>query len=449
MGSPPRATPRRPGPWPGSPLQAAPKSRGPQPVSVAGGVGGIAAHCDEIVAMAGRFGGAGGETMGAAAALHGYLLHPAIVLSATIDPVGFAVFEADLLAALDGWRGLSWAGLACGAIDAELRAAAGAYEAADRLGSGLHDAFAGALDAGPALALGAEVLARTGDPIRAAEAAVVRDPEAADTVVDLLGIPATLHLLGAALADGHGVVRAPGIDRTGVAGRPPRRLTDLIRDLAQRNGDARHGEIDVRVMTMPDGSRRAIVDITGTKSWTPLPTTDVTSLTTNGRALVGESTAYEGGVLVAMREAGLTPTDDVMIVGHSEGGMVAVTAARDAVRTGAFRITHVVTAGSPIGRTVRRLPTTVKVLALENSRDVVPHLDGVANPDKPNVTTASAPRGDGTIGGDHDITGAYLPLARDAQASQDRSIREFLSSAKGFFQATKVETHTYQIQRRY
>jgi hypothetical protein len=421
----------------------------PQPVSITGGVGGIAATCDEIVAVAGRFGGVAGDTMGTAATLHGYLLHPAVTLSSIIDPVGFAEFEADLLTALDGWRGLSWAGLACAALDAELRAAAGAYVAADRLSGGLHDAFAGALDAAPALAVGAEVLARTGDPIRAAEAAIVRDPAAADTVVDLLGIPATLHVLGAAIPDGHGVVRAPGFDRTGVAGRPPRRLTDLVRGLAQRNGDERHGEIDVRVLTMPDGSRRAIVDITGTKSWNPLPTADVTSLTTNGRALVGESTAYEGGVLAAMRKAGVRHTDDVMLVGHSEGGMVAVTAARDAVRSRAFRVTHVVTAGSPIGRTVGQLPNTVKVLALENSKDVVPHLDGVANPDKPNVTTASAPRGDGTIGGDHDIADAYLPLAGDTQASRDRSIREFLSSAQGYFQATKVETHTYQIQRRY
>jgi hypothetical protein len=95
------------------------------------------------------------------------------------------------------------------------------------------------------------------------------------------------------------------------------------------------------------------------------------------------------------------------------------------------------------------VPLGVKVLALENSRDVVPHLDGVANPDRPNVTTASSRRGDGTIGGDHDLTRSYVPVAADVQASTDRSVRDFLASTKGYFQATAVITHTYQVQRRY
>jgi pimeloyl-ACP methyl ester carboxylesterase len=164
---------------------------------------------------------------------------------------------------------------------------------------------------------------------------------------------------------------------------------------------------------------------------------------------VGRPTAYEGGVLAAMRAAGVRSTDKVMLVGHSEGGMVAVTAARDAVASGAFDITHVVTAGSPVGLTAGALPAGVQLLALENSQDVVPHLDGRRNPDRTNVTTVTGTRGDGTVVGDHDIAGAYVPLAADAQASGDPSVRDFLSSADGYFQGISVETHTYQIQRKY
>ncbi len=138
-----------------------------------------------------------------------------------------------------------------------------------------------------------------------------------------------------------------------------------------------------------------------------------------------------------------------MLVGHSEGGMVAVTTARDASASGEFDVTHVVTAGSPVGRTAAALPGRIKLLALENSRDVVPHLDGVANPDRPNVTTASSPRGDGTVLGDHDVGGAYVPVAADVQASGNGSVRDFLGSAKSYFRATAVETHTFQIERRY
>ncbi|MBN9621075.1 MAG: alpha/beta hydrolase, partial [Actinobacteria bacterium] len=190
-------------------------------------------------------------------------------------------------------------------------------------------------------------------------------------------------------------------------------------------------------------------DITGTKSWTLAPTSDITSLTTNGRALVGERTAYEEGVFAALRQAGVGPHDEVMLVGHSEGGVVAVNAARDAARSGEFDVTHVITAGAPIGLVVGQVPSRVQVLALENSTDVVPHLDGAANPDRPNVTTAAAPEGDGTIGGDHSIGGAYLPLAADVQDSTNRSIEDFLRGASGYLQGTSVVTHTYDVIRRY
>jgi pimeloyl-ACP methyl ester carboxylesterase len=421
----------------------------PQPVSVTGGSHGITADCKEIVALAARFGAAAADSAGAAVTLHGYLAAPAVAGSAVFDPVGFAHFELELLGALDGWRGLSWAGVECGVLDGELRLAASAYSDVDRVSTQLKDVVVGALGFAPALGAGAAVLGRTGDAVAAAQAVVASDPEVADVVVTALGLPALLTTIGRRVPDGRGVIRHAGTDRRGVAGRPPRRLTDILRNLSQRNGDAHHGEIDVRIMTRPDGTRRVIVDITGTKSWDPLPTRDVTSLTTNGRALVGQRTAYEDGVLLAMRRAGVRSSDKVMLVGHSEGGMVAVTTARDTAASGEFDVTHVITAGSPIGRTAGSLPGRIKLLALENKRDVVPHLDGLANPDRPNVLTATSKEGDGTVLGDHDIGRSYVPLAADVENSRDASVRDYLGSAKTFFQATSVETHTYQVQRQY
>jgi pimeloyl-ACP methyl ester carboxylesterase len=154
-------------------------------------------------------------------------------------------------------------------------------------------------------------------------------------------------------------------------------------------------------------------------------------------------------VLAAMRSAGVRSSDDVMIVGHSEGGLVAVTTARDAAKSGEFNVTHVITAGAPIGRTVGSMPSKVQVLALENKTDVVPHLDGVANPDKRNVTTASSRHGNGTIDNDHGLRSAYAPVAADVAASSDPSLRDYLAGVDQYFHATGVETHTYQITRRY
>jgi pimeloyl-ACP methyl ester carboxylesterase len=428
---------------------AAPTAPSPQPVSVRGGAGGITARCDEIVAMARRFGAAATDTLHAAWTLHGYLVHPGLAESALFDPVGYAEFEVDLLDALDGLHGLTWVGVQSGVIDGELRLAAAGYEAADQLYNEAHDAALGVAELPAALIAAADALVTTGDPITAAQAGIARDPEMADVIVDALGIPALLTAGALLLPDGRGVVHSLGRDTRGVAGQPPRRLTDVVRDLEQRNDDSHHGAIDVRILTLPDGSRRAIVDITGTKSWSITATDDITSLTTNGRALVGDRTAYEQGVLAAMHEAGVQPGDDVMLVGHSEGGLVAVNTARDAARSGEFNVTHVITAGAPVGLTVGQLPGKVRVLALENAKDVVPHLDGVANPDKPNVTTASSSHGNGTVGDDHGLKSAYVPEAADVQASDDKSIRDFLSSASGYFQATGVSTHAYQVTRRY
>jgi hypothetical protein len=420
-----------------------------QPVTVHGGSAGITAQCEDIVAMARRFGGAAQACLASAFALHQYLVDPTVLSLALLDGVGFATFEADLLDALDGPQGLTWSAAECGAIDAELRVAAAAYETADRLYYGAHDVATGAVRLPAAVAAAAAVLVRTGDPIAAAEVAVARDPEVADVVIAALQVPALLNLLARTIPDGHGVADPLGIDASGTAARPPRRLTDLIAGLARRNDDPHHGTVDVRLLTLPDGTRRAIVDITGTKSWTPLPTRDVTSLSTNGRALVGERTAYEQGVLAAMRQAGVRQSDDVMLIGHSEGGMVAVTTARDTAASGEFNVTHIITAGAPLGLTVGTLPSRIQVLALENARDVVPHLDGVANPDEPNVTTASSARGDSTVHGDHDLRQSYLPLARDVEAAGDRSIRDFLAGSRDFLRANTVETRTFQVQRRY
>ncbi len=419
-------------------------------VGVTGGTAGVEARTEELDVLARRFGGVATDCLGSSATLHGYLVGGAVTTSVAFDPSGWARFESELLGALDGLHGLSWIGLRCGVLDGELRAAAAAYRAVDHLEGALHDEVLGLVRLPGAVAAAGTELARSHDPVAAAQAGVAADPTGADLIVNGLGLPAARAAGGAAVPDGHGVAVPLGTDTRGPAGRPPRRLTDVVVDLAQRNDDdGHHGAIDVRIVTLPGGGRRVIVDITGTKSWSPGRTSDVTSLTTNARALVGRSTAYEQGVLSAMHQAGVRPDDDVMLVGHSEGGMVAVTAARDAVRSGRFRVTHVVTAGSPVGRTVGELPRSVQVLALENSRDVVPHLDGVANPDRPNVTTVTSARGDRTVAGDHSLDTAYHGVAADTQASGNASVRAFLDSAGDYFRGTHVTTHTYQVVRRY
>ncbi len=326
---------------------------------------------------------------------------------------------------------------------ARLRGAVAAYQQADDDSASLIDAMSGVL---VAVAVGAGALLRGRGPADAAQRALATDPSVVDTFVNYSGAMSVVTRVGPRYPDGHPVVGDLGLDRR--ANLAPGDLAALVESLAVRN-EGLAGEVSVAFVVGADGIRRVIVDIPGTKSWNPGATCDVTSLSTNARALVGAPTSYERGVLIALARAGVRHTDPVLLVGHSEGGMVAVETARDAVRRGRFNVTHVVTAGSPIGRTVGSLPAGVRVLALENATDVVPHLDGASNPDRRNVTTVTVHHGDGTISDDHDLRDSYEPGAHDADLSANASVRDFVHSAQGFLDAAAIRTHAFVVTRAY
>jgi pimeloyl-ACP methyl ester carboxylesterase len=414
-------------------------------IDVTGGTDGIEAACEDIRRMARRVGAAAVEIGRMAFDLHRYAVDPGICTAGAIDPHDLLCFQGELLDALDGARGLSWSAAELGGIDLELRAAAEAYQAADTIATDVHDVAKGIGRLPRALAESGRALVIDHDPVAAAQAVVTADPGLADVAIDALGITKWIAAAATAAPDGHAVLTATGTDHAGVAGTAPRNLEDVLDGLEQRNEGA-PGAIDVRILT-GHGRRRVIVDITGTKTASPLPGEDVTGLITDGKTLIGERSTYENGVLAALRRAGVTRHDDVMLVGHSEGGMVAVTTARDATSSGEFRITHVITAGAPIGMTAAQVPRGVKVLALENARDVVPHLDGVANPDRTNVTTVTDEADCDGVLDCHSIPGAYKSIAADTDASGNNSVRDFIGSADEYLTAGDVETRTYVVTR--
>lgn len=420
-------------------------------ISVRGGSDGIDARCDDLVAVAGLFGRAATDTAAVSWSLQRYLFDPGTFGSALLDPAGAAAYEFDLARALDGPHGVTRLAVECAAVAVRLRTAAQAYRVADHLDATAHTVLDGLVGLPAAAIVAGSTLASTGSPVRAVDELIAVDPGLADEAA-AMGIAAAsalpIPLRGLALRDGHPDVRSLGPDTGGPAIHPPRDVADLMSGLAARNRGA-PGEIDVRILQRPNGRRAVVVDIPGTKSWTPLPTDDVTSMVTNARAISGRSTSYERGVFDALHAAGVTPTDDILMIGHSEGGMVAVQAAITAEHTGAFRVTHVITAGSPIGRTVGHLPRSISVLALENADDIVPRLDAAPNPPAPNVTTVTVDHDEGQVLANHEIESAYLPAARDVDASRDPSIRDFVSGAAAFLDAREVTTHRFLVRRSY
>ena len=421
------------------------------PVTVRGGAGSIAADFEELAAFAAALDGAAGCLAGVLRVLARCLADPAMIAAAALDPAGAieivavaGVATAGVAAALAG----------CHSVAAGLRLAAASYRAADALDRRV----APVLAAGYRLPRALGPL--TGMPLRPGglQARLTAVPGLVDAAVQALTFAGTgtLPLAGATtrlagvlatpFPDGTAVVRTrPGMPTGDEAG-PPRGTADLMRALAVRGAhNAGGGSIDVRTLDGA-GGRRVIVDITGTTAWNVNPgrlTEEVSDFGTNLRALANRSSVFERGVVQALRQAGVGTGEPIMLVGHSQGGMIAARLAAHLDAAG-FTVTHLVTAGAPIG--LAAVPRSVSVLSLQNQGDLVPELDGADNPRRSNWITVRTARGDSTVLARHSI-GSYLAGAADLDASADPALAYWRRTAAGYLSADRVKTQVFQIRR--
>lgn len=448
-------------------------------LTVSGGAGGTYANLEDIEQLAHHSEQMGGDLAGIAAECHGLLAHPDVLASAVLNPDGVARFEAKLLAALAGPGGLGALAAEMGTHAVALRATVISYRAVDEAQAQLIDAarwgsghLVGILLSTPGTGL--PLLGGIGAAVGAGEALGVdwqqlltEHPGVVDNLVGMgpgliTGLPGPLlatdvpsgaRLLGMLYPDGAAQVEDLGVDTGPEMTRPPAGFEDLMTGLKYRKDEAKgddQGQIDVRALTHPDGTRSYIVDVPGTKDWHPMPLQQydkLNDLGTNLHAMGGEQTAYQQGIIEALRRAGAGADDPVMLVGHSQGGIVATQTATDLSSSGEFNVTHVVTAGSPVGRI--DVPDNVQVLSLENEHDITPHLDAVDNPDRPNQVTVSFDTQHGAIVANHGIGDSYVPAAAAVDASTDPSVVAYRDSAGAFFagDGTTITTYVYEIER--
>lgn len=219
-------------------------------------------------------------------------------------------------------------------------------------------------------------------------------------------------------------------DVTGGAGaHQPGNLEQLMRQLSATNAlDASsddadmHGAVQIQqVGEKPD--ERYIVYIPGTDATSPIPGSGdlARDMEANYQLIGGLDSAYGRGIEQAMVAAGLSGKD-VMLVGHSQGGMVSTSLAADPDFHRQFNIQHVVTAGSPTAQ-VAHLPDSTQAMHLENRGDAVPLLDGEDNPAEPNRTTVTFDEGSSDTGDNHGLD-HYANGAAAADASSNGSIRD-------------------------
>ncbi|ADG98177.1 conserved hypothetical protein [Segniliparus rotundus DSM 44985] len=466
-------------------------------IKVSGGAGGASAVYEDFGAMGRLTDEVGGDSLATAGKGHKYLVDPNVVASAVLDPVGAAKFESAMLGALDGPKGLTAVAGTIELRSAALRAAEAGYQLADEASAKLLEdlqwlagaaalpvlpaAIAAALPDGAAYAL-AELIKNGGDVSKLKDDAVAdlqrlitEHPGVVDAVVG--GTPGALSLLqkfpvdlqqgateiGLLMPDGKAHTESKGRDLDPTATTVPRNLGDVLAEINHRNTTAGNDgknngpNIDVRTVTGPDGKPHYIVDIPGTKVWnssTPgSNNTNINDLGTNIHGVAGQDTALQQAVDQALRQAGATSTDPVMLVGHSQGGIIAANAAADWVNEGKYNVTNVITAGSPVG--LVDMPSSVKVLSLENSGDIVAHLDGRSNPATGNWTTVTFDHQTGAVFGNHSLgEQGYTGVARQLSdpgnpASKNPSVAAFNQSLaeNGFTTGTSVETHQYYSTR--
>lgn len=249
------------------------------------------------------------------------------------------------------------------------------------------------------------------------------------------------------------VSRLDGIEPSLNQGHVPQSLEDLMLSLNDTNLlDAKepghHGAIQVQRI-VEDGQERFIVYIPGTDDMSPIPQDGehARDMETNYQLIGGLDSAYGRGIQQAMLDAGLEGKD-VMLVGHSQGGMVSTSLAADPDFTQHFNVQHVVTAGSPTAQ-VPDLPAGTSAIHLENRGDAVPLLDGEDNPDHPNRTTVKFDEGSSDVGDNHAIR-HYANGAAAADASTSGSVQDQIRQMQedGYLGSGTVEdVSTYQITR--
>ena len=146
-----------------------------------------------------------------------------------------------------------------------------------------------------------------------------------------------------------------------------------------------NGRVRVERIDGADGRKRHIVYVPATTQNTLRAGPETTDHTTNLETAAGRESAQREVVRTAIEEAGIDPEDEVMLVGYSQGGLVAASLLADEEFRERVNVTTVFTVGSPVSDFAP--PDGVDMLSIEHEQDLVPDLDGARNADTEEWTT--------------------------------------------------------------
>ncbi|MFG2988208.1 hypothetical protein ACGFZK_02660 [Streptomyces sp. NPDC048257] len=142
-----------------------------------------------------------------------------------------------------------------------------------------------------------------------------------------------------------------------------------------------HGLVLLRRVACADGAVRHVLLLPGT-SFGLLSNSTPQDLVGAFDGMLRTDTTYTRAAKKLLLRAGVPAGSELMIVGHSLGGLTAMNLATDVEVSSTYRVTHVITLGSPIDGK-RPADHTTQVISLVNKHDVIPMLDG-RGPASPN-----------------------------------------------------------------
>jgi pimeloyl-ACP methyl ester carboxylesterase len=163
--------------------------------------------------------------------------------------------------------------------------------------------------------------------------------------------------------------------------------------------------------------------------------------------------ASERGVEQALVMAGAVAGARVLLVGHSQGGIIS---ANLATRSGFhffnskvpptdFKVVGLVTAGAPIGHLRNQM--NVPTMAIEHSNDLVPKLDGQLNPNRSNWVTATRSINGANPLEAHELKN-YVETAKLVDSSDDSGASVIRGRLLELTKGTQVvETRWFEITR--
>ncbi len=157
----------------------------------------------------------------------------------------------------------------------------------------------------------------------------------------------------------------------------PRDLPSLMQGVTDAyqvgNNPASHGDIRITQVDNGTGTPAYVVSIPGTETWSPSAGATGRDLTANLGLVAGTPTAAAESVRLAMDQAHIPPGSPVMLVGHSQGGIIAATLASDHDFVQQYGVTNVLTYGAPIDHL--QIDPSVNVMQVQHTTDIVPRLD--------------------------------------------------------------------------